>query len=187
MLTKRRRDHPLVLLGRLLLGVHARLGLLRRRLSRLLLLIHHVLLLLRLQMLVLGLLLRMLGLLRLHVRVLGVHLVVHLGVDERRAVRSIEDAALMIDRGRLKLATSINNRSGRMSVGGGGVSHMSHATVWGRRSVAGHAVHATVLLLVLIVRRVSHVHTIVRREPRVRHVLLGTRRSPIVVGRYSLP
>lgn len=100
LLTKWRRDHPLVLLRlRLLLRVHAGLRLLRGRLRLRLLLVHHVLLL-RLEVLVLLLLLRMLSLLRLHVRVLGVHLVVHLGLDQRRAVRAVEHATLMIDRPR---------------------------------------------------------------------------------------
>lgn len=46
LLAERGRDHPLVLLRlRLLLGMHAWLRLLRRRLRLLLLLVHHVLLL----------------------------------------------------------------------------------------------------------------------------------------------
>lgn len=185
LLTKRRRDHPLVLLRLLLLlRMHAGLGLLRRRLRLLLLLVHHVLLL-RLKMLMLLLLLWMLRLLRLHVRVLRVHLMMHLRLDKRRAVRSIEYATLMIDRGRLKLATRIDNGSGRMSVRGWRVSHVAHTGARGRRPVTTHPVHAAVLLLMLIIGRVPHVHSIVRRKPRIRYVLLATG-GPIVMARHSL-
>lgn len=100
----------------LLLRVHSSLSLLRRSLRLLLLLIHHMLLCL--QMLMLRLLLRMLRLLRLHMRMLVVHLVVHLRFDERWAIRSVENAALMIDSSRLKFATGIDDGGGRMSVGG---------------------------------------------------------------------
>lgn len=169
---------------RLLLRVHAGLRLLRGRLRLRLLLVHHVLLL-RLEVLVLLLLLRMLSLLRLHVRVLGVHLVVHLGLDQRRAVRAVEHATLMIDRGRLELATRVDNRSGRMSVRGRRVPHVTHAGAGGRRPVAAHAVDAAVLLLVLIIGRVPHVHPIVGRKPRIRHILLAAG-GPIVVPGDSL-
>lgn len=169
---------------RLLLRMYAWLRLLRRRLRLLLLLVHHVLLLC-LKMLMLLRLLLVLGLLWLHVRMLRVHLMVHLGLDERRAVRSIEHATLMIDRGRLKLATRVDNRSGRMSVRRRCVSHVAHTRAGGRRPVTTHSVHAAVLLLMLIIGRVSHVHPIVRRKPRIRHILLGAR-CPIMMARYSL-
>lgn len=183
LLTKRRRDHPLVLLSlRLLLRVHAGLRLLRGRLRLLLLLVHHVLLL-RLEML---LLLRLvLALLWLHVGVLRVHLVVHLRLDQRRAVRSIEHATLVIDRGRLKLATRVHDRGGRMPVRGRRVPHVAHAGAGRRRPVPTHPVHAPVVLLVLIIRRVTHVHPIVGRKPRIRHILLTARR-PIMVAGHAL-
>lgn len=188
LLAERGRDHPLVLLRlRLLLGMHAWLRLLRRRLRLLLLLVHHVLLLLRLYVLVLRLLLGVLGLLGLHVGVLGVHLMVHLGLDERRAVRPVEHAALVIDRGRLELAARVDDRRGRMPVRGRRVPHVPHAGARRGRPVSPHPVDAAaVLLLMLVVGRAPHVHTIVRREPGVRHVLLATSGAIVVAG-HTLP
>lgn len=78
---------------------------------------------------VLGLLLLMslLCLLSLHVRVLGVHLMVHLSLDgERRTVRAIENASLMIDGSCLKFAARVDDRRGRMTVRRGCVTHVSH-------------------------------------------------------------
>lgn len=126
LLTERRRNDTLMLLSLLLLlRMHPTLSLLRCTLRLLLLLIHHMLLLC-LQMLMLRLLLRMLRLLRLHMRMLAVHLVVHLRLDEGRTVRSVEYATLMIDSGRLELATGIDNGGGRVSVGGRCVPHVAH-------------------------------------------------------------
>jgi hypothetical protein len=186
LLAERGRNDTLVLLRLLLLlGMYPALSLLRRGLGLLLLLVHHMLLL-RLQMLVLGLLLRVLRLLlllRLHVRMLAVHLVVHLRFNERRTVRSIEHAALMIDSGRLKFATGIYNGGGRVPVGGWRMSHVTHTgTRRGRSVTTGHAVHTSVLLLMLIVGRIPHVDPIVRGKPRIRHVLLATRGSIMVAG-----
>lgn len=185
LLTERRCNDALVLLGLLLLlWMHSTLSLLRRSL-RLLLLIHHMLLL-RLQMLMLRLLLRVLRLLRLHMRMLGVHLMVHLRLDEGRTIRSVENGALMIDSSRLKFATGIDDGGGRMSVGGRCVSHVTHTGVRRRRPVAGHAVHTSVfLLMLLIVGRVPHVDPIVRGKPRIR-ILLTSSRGSIMMGGYSL-
>lgn len=80
-------------------------------------------------MLVLGLLLlmRLLCLLSLHMRVLGVHLMMHLSLDgERRTVRPIENASLMIDGGRLEFTARVDDRGRRMAVRRGCVTHVSH-------------------------------------------------------------
>ena len=165
----------------LLLRVHAWLRLLRGSLRLLLLLVHHVLLL-RLKMLLLCLRL-VLALLRLHVGVLRVHLVVHLRLDQRRAVRPVEHAPLVIDRRRLQLAARVHDRGGRVPVRGRRVPHVAHARARRRRPVTTHPVHpAPVVLLVLIIRRVTHVHPVVGREPRIRHVLLAARRPVMVAG-----
>lgn len=63
---------------------------------------------------------------------------------------------------------------------------MAHTGARRRRPVTGHAVHTSVLLLMLIVRRVSHVDSIVRGKPRIRHILLSCPRSAIVVPGHSL-
>lgn len=72
-----------------------------------------------------------------------------------------------------------------MSVRGRRVPHVTHAGAGGRRPVAAHAVDAAVLLLVLIIGRVPHVHPIVGRKPRIRHILLAAG-GPIVVPGDSL-
>lgn len=106
----------------LLLRMHRWLLLLIRAL--LLLLIHHMLLLLLLLLHVLMLLKR--WLLSLHVGVLGVHLMMHLGLDEGvRAVGSVEDAALVIDRGRLELAARVDDRRRGMAIRGWRVTHVT--------------------------------------------------------------
>lgn len=192
LLSQGRGDYTLVLrLGLLLLRVHRRLlwllGL------RLLLLVHHVLRGLLHMLLLLGRLRLLLGLLivrllGLHVRVLRVHLVVHLGVDQGRTVGAVEDAALVVDRGRLELAGRVDDGRGGVTVDRGrGVPHVAdHPRVGGVRPVAGH-VHA-VLLLLLVVGRVPDVHAVVGREARVGHARLLTRGRgrPVVVARYAL-
>lgn len=111
----------MLLIGGLLLRMYrALLGLSRRLL--LLRLVHHVLLLLHMLMLWL-----LLVLLRLHMRVLIVHLMVHLGVDQRWTVWAVEDAALVVDSSRLELTTRIDDGCGRVAVGCGCVAHVSHA------------------------------------------------------------
>ena len=127
------------------------------------------------------------GLLGLHVRVLGVHLVVHLrGVDEGRTVGPVEDAALVVDRRRLELAGGVDDRGAGVAVDRRRrVAHVAHqAGGRGARPVAGH-VHAVLLLLLLIVGGVPDVHAVVGREPGVGHAGLLARGGAVVVARHA--
>lgn len=61
------------------------------------------------------------------------------------------------------------------------MAHMAHPRTRRRRPVPRHSVHAAVFLLLLIVSRISNVHSVVGWKPWVGHTLLSASGS-IMMG-----